>query len=68
MTNLRVLVASDAASANPTVTKSVPLPVGTTAVGRDLIGVADKRLSRKQLEVHVSDSGSVAVTRLGANE
>ena len=47
---------------------SVSLPaVGTVEVGRDDLGITDKRVSRKQLSITVSASGLVSATRVGAN-
>ena len=48
------------------VSRDIPLAAGqTTCVGRELLGINDKRLSRKQLDVQVG--ASVTVTRVGAN-
>ena len=52
---------------SPVAIKTVELQVGTTAIGRDLLEVADKRLSRKQVEVHVSEQGDVSCSRSGVN-
>ena len=48
--------------------QSIPLAPGTHDVGRELLGIADKRLSRKQLQLTLPTDGRVAMLKVtGAN-
>ena len=66
MSSLLVLHERDALGADPTISKKVSLSLGTNLVGRETIGVVDKRLSRKQLEVRIGANGYF-VKRTGPN-
>ena len=48
--------------------QSIPLPPGTHDVGRELLGLVDKRLSRKQLQLTLPPEGRVSMLKVtGAN-
>ena len=67
MARLELLEGDDVFGASARVYRTIPLVKGDTVVGRELLAINDKRLSRQQLQFHVGGSTSVSVTRVGAN-
>ena len=67
MARLELLEGDDVFGASARVYRTIPLAKGDTVVGRELLAINDKRLSRQQLQFHVGGSNSVSVTRVGAN-
>jgi hypothetical protein len=66
MPKVDVTLLADATHA--TVTKGISLDAdGTATIGRDDLGIVDKRLSRKQIKIRVAPDGILHVTRVGPN-
>ena len=65
MASLELLDSANDLHSNPQATATFPLTSSSTAIGRDFLGLPDKRVSRKQLVIDLLPGGFTSVTRTG---